>query len=441
MNNQSNPYNNSGYTQRQYNPYTPVQQPVRAAGAPIPLPGTSVPAQSPSSGGSGSGFWSKKTVVGMIIGFLACALIGASAMFVWLSAGGTSHPAVQNTAGSQQSEIQLNTSTSPTSNTAAPANEGDALTYAQIASKVKPSVVGITAYATSNYGYGETAYSQGSGIILTSDGYVVTNSHVIGDEASRKYKITVTVSDANHDAEEFSATVIGYDTKADLAILKIDATGLIPAEIGDSTALVSGDEVVAIGNPGGSQFAGSVTNGIVSGVDRIIDHSGASSDSAMKYLQTNAAINPGNSGGALVNIYGQVIGINTAKIVADGYEGLGFAIPMSAAQPIISQLISSGTVARPVLGITCKVVGEQESQTYDIPVGLKIVSINASSDLNGKAAIGDIITKCDGTDISTLSELQSVIEAKKVGDSVTLTIYRHSEAATFDITIKLVAAS
>ena len=202
-----------------------------------------------------------------------------------------------------------------------------------------------------------------------------------------------------------------------------------------------GDYVVAIGNPGGRQFAGSVTLGIVSGVDRIIDTDDTESTSAMRYIQTDAAINPGNSGGALVNMYGQVIGINTSKISATGYEGMGFAIPSSTVKEIVSDLIQYGYVdGRVKLGITCtELSSAYESQ--GIPAGLQIYDVSSESDMNGKAQRYDIITHCDGKRITALSQLQDILAEKKPGDTVTLTIYRPatttSPSSKFDITVTL----
>ena len=229
--------------------------------------------------------------------------------------------------------------------------------------------------------------------------------------------------------------------RSDLAVLKIDATGLPECELGDSSQLVLGDYVVAIGNPGGRQFAGSVTMGIVSGVDRIIDTENTESTSAMRYIQTDAAINPGNSGGALVNMYGQVIGVNTAKISATGYEGMGFAIPSTKVKEIVSDLISYGYVeGRVKLGITCVTISSAY-ENQGIPAGLQIYDINSDSDMNGKAQKYDIITHCDGKRITELSQLQDIMFEKNAGDTVKLTIYRPasttSQSETFDIEVKL----
>lgn len=327
----------------------------------------------------------------------------------------------------------LNISESPTTDTALLPGNTEKLTFAQIAAKVRPSVVSVITYDPTSFGQNS---GQGSGIIYSSDGYIVTNAHVINN--SKAVHVTVVLSDER----EFEATVLGYDTRTDLAVLKIEATGLPAAEFGESDKLVAGDEVIAIGNPGGEQFAGSITNGIVSGINRVID-ADSSSTTAMKYIQTNAAINPGNSGGALVNIYGQVIGINTAKISATGYEGLGFAIPIATAKPVIDDLSSLGYVSgRVKLGITCTEVTSSMAQYYNVPTGLMIYSIEKGSDLDGQAQVGDIIDKVDGQDISSLSEMQDICAEKKVGDTVVLDMYRPAtsrlqKSSTYTITVHL----
>ena len=311
--------------------------------------------------------------------------------------------------------------------------DGELLTPAQVAAKVRPSIVSVI--TVDNVNYMNSNSGEGSGIILRSDGYIVTNSHVIGD--SSKYDVSVITSDG----KTYDAKVVGYDVRSDLAVLKIDATGLPECELGDSSQLVLGDYVIAIGNPGGRQFAGSVTMGIVSGVDRIIDTENTESTSAMRYIQTDAAINPGNSGGALVNMYGQVIGINTSKIAATGYEGMGFAIPSVKVKEIVTDLIDYGYVeGRVKLGITCVTISSAY-ENQGIPAGLQIYDINSDSDMNGKAQQYDIITHCDGTRITELSQLQDILVEKKPGDTVKLTLYRPetrtSNSQTFDIEVKL----
>ena len=336
--------------------------------------------------------------------------------------------------GSRESyrDFGLNEVETPRTVTEITGNEKE-LTTPQIAAKVRPSIVSVI--TSDNLNYQSTESGEGSGIVVDADGYIVTNSHVIGD--SKQYDVSVVVEDGT----SYDAKVIGYDVRSDLAVLKIDAKGLTACEWGDSTQLVLGDYVVAIGNPGGIRFAGSVTDGIVSGVERVIDSSDSDSTSALRYIQTNAAINPGNSGGALVNRYGQVIGINTSKISASGYEGMGFAIPSATAKEVVTDLIQYGYVqGRVKLGITCITISSAY-ENQGIPAGLQIYEIGSDSDMNGKAQKFDIITHCDGTRITNISQLQDIIFQKKPGDSVRLRLYRpadtKSASSEYEIEVRL----
>ncbi|MGN0475053.1 MAG: trypsin-like peptidase domain-containing protein [Acutalibacteraceae bacterium] len=368
-----------------------------------------------------------KLIAGIFIGVAAVAVISLSSIGIYRAFSGA-----KSAVSTSGSDFSLSMAETPQTDTTIKGTE-DQLTPAQVAAKVRPSIVSVI--TTDNISYNSANSSEGSGIILRSDGYIITNSHVIGD--SNKYQVSVITSDG----KTYDAKVIGYDTRSDLAVLKVNAKDLPACELGDSSKLVLGDYVIAIGNPGGVQFAGSITDGIVSGIDRIIDTDDMESTSAMRYIQTNAAINPGNSGGALVNMYGQVIGVNTSKISATGYEGMGFAIPSTTVKAVVDDLINYGYVqGRVKLGITCVTISSAyESQ--GIPAGLQIYSIDAESDLNGKAQVYDIITHCDGKRIKSLSQLQDIIFEKKPGDKVKLTMYRPATAksvsSTYEITITL----
>ena len=408
-------YTPNQYVQRQGQPSVPYQQQTAVQ----------YPAQQSAQKSSGGKIAIAIVAVVLVVGLLG---IGAIAMLSggYYSVGGS------NTAKNGEHAVSFNEVETPkTDTTVGPS--GELLTPAQVAAKVRPSIVSVI--TVDNVNYMNSDSGEGSGIILKSDGYIVTNSHVIGD--SSKYDVSVITSDG----KTYDAKVVGYDVRSDLAVLKIDATGLPECELGDSSQLVLGDYVMAIGNPGGRQFAGSVTLGIVSGVDRIIDTDNMVSTSAMRYIQTDAAINPGNSGGALVNMYGQVIGINTSKIAATGYEGMGFAIPSLKVKEIVTDLISYGYVeGRVKLGITCTTISSAyESQ--GIPAGLQIYDINSDSDMNGKAQKYDIITHCEGKRITELSQLQDIMSEKKAGDTIKLTIYRPasqmSNSETFDIEVRL----
>jgi len=398
-------------------------------------PYTAAPQPQPQATSDGSGGW--KTVRTILATVAICALLALG-----ISAGVNLAKRFTGPAQPQkQEEVTLEVTESPETNIDYIPSSGERLTYAQIAAKFRSAVVSVTVYYNA-YGWASYVYSEGSGFIIDEAGYIVTNSHVIDDDNHGQFDITVTIADENGEMNEVEAVVIGNDARTDLAVLKIDPTGLdlVVSELGQSAALVLGDEVVAIGNPGGAQFAGSITNGIISGIDRIIDGDSGTSDSAMKYLQTNAAINPGNSGGPLLNMYGQVIGINTAKIVDEGYESLGFAIPIDTAIPIIQQLIEEGSVIRPVLGISCSEITAQTAQWYDVPQGLLIRGIYSKSSLpEAGVAVGDIIVACDGAETLTLTDLQTAIESKAVGDTVVLTVFRSGHEQTFEFKVTLIA--
>lgn len=303
---------------------------------------------------------------------------------------------------------------------------GGKMTIPQVAEVVLPSVVGVIKYDNDQY-FEISGY--GSGIVMSEDGYIITNAHVVAGGTGFKVQFT--------DGEAFDAEMIGYDTVTDLAVLKIDATDLVPAQFGDSGSIKVGETVVAIGNPAGMELASSVTSGIISAVNREV----RTSNYNMTYLQTDAAINPGNSGGALANEYGQVIGINSSKIVAAGYEGIGFAIPITTAKPVIDDIIANGRVTgRVMLGITCRVVDEVDARNYSIQMGLMIDSIDASTDLvSGGVQRGDILTHIGGERVYDLTEVRTILDKHKPGDTVTLTLYRRvgTKEQTFDVSTTL----
>lgn len=305
------------------------------------------------------------------------------------------------------------------------ATGGEELSVNQIAKKIGPSCVGIINKAklqpqryfdpfSGRYYYYNNPYEgelieqgSGSGIIISEDGYIVTNQHVIEDAN----EITVILNSG----EECVATLIGADSKTDLAVLKINKKGLQAAPLGDSNHAEVGDLAVAIGNPLGQELAGTVTAGVISAVNRKMTVDGRT----YNLIQTDAAINPGNSGGALVNKYGQVIGINSIKMSQEGVEGIGFAIAMSEAKPIIDDLMSNGYVSgRPLIGITAT-----ESRN-----GLSVYSVAEGSGAK-KAGIkeGDLILKAEGIVVKTVDELNTIKDKMSPGDKITLTIVREGE--------------
>lgn len=312
-----------------------------------------------------------------------------------------------------------------------------AMSDQDIAAKLTPSVVCIQNYqVTQNYGFMQTdtsdssvsPASEGSGIIMSEDGYIITNAHVVEGATSLKVMTS--------DGETYEAQLVGSDTVTDLAVVKIDATGLTAAEFGSSKDLRVADKVMAIGNPGGHELSSSVTIGYVSALNRAIANN--TTGYTMEYIQTDAAINPGNSGGALINEYGQVVGINSAKISATGYEGLGFAIPIDTAQPIISDLIQYGYVKdRAVLGISGQFIDSMTGRFYGLPQGEYVAQLNSSEAQASGLQVGDVITAIDGQQLDSESTLRSAILSKKPGDTVTLQVYRSSTQQSATVELKL----
>lgn len=306
-----------------------------------------------------------------------------------------------------------------------------------IAEKLIPSVVCIQNYQiTQQYGFMQTdsegsevsPAGEGSGIVFSEDGYIVTNAHVVDGATSLKVILS--------DGTTYEAELVGSDELTDLAVIKIDATGLQAAEFGSSEDLRVADQVMAIGNPGGYQLNSSVTIGYVSALNRAITNS--LTGYTMEYIQTDAAINPGNSGGALVNQYGQVVGINSAKISATGYEGLGFAIPAETAQPVISDLIEYGYVKdRAMLGISGQFIDSLTGRFYGLPQGEYVGALNSAEAQASGLQVGDVITSIDGTALESEAVLRSMINEKKPGDTVELEVYRPSTNNTLTITLEL----
>ena len=312
-----------------------------------------------------------------------------------------------------------------------------AMSEQDIAEKLIPSVVCIQNYQiTQQYGFMQTdsegsevsPAGEGSGIVFSEDGYIVTNAHVVDGATSLKVILS--------DGTTYEAELVGSDELTDLAVIKIDATGLQAAEFGSSEDLRVADQVMAIGNPGGYQLNSSVTIGYVSALNRAITNS--STGYTMEYIQTDAAINPGNSGGALVNQYGQVVGINSAKISATGYEGLGFAIPAETAQPVISDLIEYGYVKdRAMLGISGQFIDSLTGRFYGLPQGEYVGALNSAEAQASGLQVGDVITSIDGMALESEAVLRSMINEKKPGDTVELEVYRPSTNNTLTITLEL----
>lgn len=270
--------------------------------------------------------------------------------------------------------------------------------------------------------------SLGTGVVMSEDGYIITNSHVI--EGCGAVDVVL------QDERVFQALLVGQDAQSDLAVLKIACAGLMPAQFGDSTLLEVGDTVAAIGNPLGEELRGTMTDGIISAINRDL----TVNDRTMNLIQTNAALNNGNSGGPLINCYGQVIGINTMKMSnfytsSSSVEGIGFAIPIDTAKPIIDELIEKGYVSgRPAIGIDGETLPATYRIYYRLPEGIYVTRVYANSDAAAKGiSEGDIITAINQTNVTSMEQLNRVKNQFTAGETVTLTIYRGGTYYDVDI--------
>lgn len=305
----------------------------------------------------------------------------------------------------------------------------DSSTIKSVVEQCANSVVEIQTESVTN---GSNPFQQyvssgaGSGVILTQDGYIVTNHHVIEDANS----ITV----RTRSGDEYNASLVGSDEQSDLAVLKIDATGLAPAVLGDSTTLEVGDLAIAIGNPLG-ELGGSVTSGIISALDREMTIDGQT----MTLLQTDAAVNPGNSGGGLFNANGDLIGIVNAKSSGENVEGIGFAIPISTATDIIDELIANGEVtSRPTLGVSLYNVEDEmtASQLGVDSTGVYIVQIvDGGAADNAGLRSGDRIVSVDGSEVSSASDVRAALNKHKIGESISITVERNGQTQEFDVAL------
>ena len=308
-----------------------------------------------------------------------------------------------------------------------------------VAQKVLPSVVGIKVeYSVSSIFYknmSSTATAEGSGIIISEDGYILTNNHIVNTSSSSTYyevgkanKVTVTLY---NDETEYEGTIIGTDEETDLAVIKIDKTGLAAATLGDSDSIQVGEFAMAIGNPLGMQS--SVSSGMISAVNRKVTTDGKT----YTLIQTDTAINSGNSGGALVNSKGEVVGINTLKMSGSGIEGMGFAIPINSAKPIYEQLIQYKKVKRPYIGISGRDLDEKTAKANNLVVGVYILSIDEfSAAEKAGLKIGDVITAIDGKTITTMDELNEIKNTHNIGDEIKLKIYRNGSEKEISVTLQ-----
>ena len=370
--------------------------------------------------------------MGAVIMALCIVAAGGGGFAAGVAANGLSADSASVSQTQPAGTVSTAVSGSSSSNASAMASSNSssgALTVEEIADKVCDSVVEITTEVTQYDSYMRQYVSEGagSGVIISADGYIITNNHVIEDASS----ITVTLRDGT----SYPATLVGTDAETDIAIIKIEATGLKAATIGNSSELEVGDIVVAIGNPLG-QLGGTVTDGIVSALDRTIT---TSDGETRNLMQTNAAVNPGNSGGGLFNDRGELIGIVNAKTSETGVEGLGFAIPIDDVKDIINDLMENGYVTgRPFMGATLVTINSPQTmmQAGVDRTGVYIYSLveNGASEQAG-LQVGDYVLMVDGTVVSTSDEVKNIIRDHEVGDTVTFTILRGNETLEIPVTL------
>lgn len=317
-------------------------------------------------------------------------------------------------------------------------------TAINVANKVLPSIVGIKVEYEVNsifYRQASTATATGSGIIISDDGYILTNNHIVDTSSSNSngYNSYYSVSESNKvtvtlygDSTEYEATIVGTDSQTDLAVIKIDKTGLTPAELGDSDKVQVGEFAMAIGNPLGLDT--SVTCGVISATNREITDS---DNKTYTLIQTDAAINSGNSGGALVNADGKVIGLNTLKISSTGVEGMGFAIPINSTIDIYQQLIEYNKVKRPYIGISGVDLDEKTASANKLVQGIYVKSIDEfSAAEKAGVKIGDVIVGADGKEIKTMDELNNIKNSHQIGDTLTLKVNRNGKELDLTVTLQ-----
>ncbi|WP_024855971.1 S1C family serine protease [Ruminococcus albus] len=307
--------------------------------------------------------------------------------------------------------------------------DGTQLSASEVYKNNVNSTVGITTEISTNYfGYTTTAAASGSGFIITEDGYIVTNYHVI--DGANKVKVTT------YDNTSYDAEIVGSDESNDIAVLKIDATGLEAVTLGDSEALSVGDNVVAIGNPLG-ELTFTLTSGVVSAMDRQIT---TSNSVMMNLIQTDCAINSGNSGGALFNMYGEVVGVTNAKYSSNSsteasIDNIGFAIPINTVKDIVTSIIENGYVVKPYIGVSVETVNS-DMKSYGIPEGAVVRQVNDDSPAKEAGLeVNDIVTKIDGKEITSSTDMVAAIRKCKKGDKITVTVYRQGETKELSIVV------
>ena len=372
--------------------------------------------QPDNSGASAPAGGKKKTTVLVAVGLVLALLMGLLGSAIGNSLFGRGSTTIYE--GQRESSV-IDVSKIET---------GKLMTPAEVYAANVNSTVGITTSVTTNFwGFQTTSAASGSGFILTGDGYVLTNYHVI--ESSNSISVTL------YDGKSYDAVLIGYDESSDIAVLKIDAEGLTPVVLGDSDNLNVGDSVVAIGNPLG-ELTFSLTSGAVSALNREIT---LSNSVTMNLIQTDCAINSGNSGGALFNLYGEVIGITNAKYSGSGsgasIDNIGFAIPINHVRGIVESIIENGYVAKPYIGVNVSDVSE-ETMGYGLPAGAAVKAVSEDSPAEKAGLqVNDIITAVNGKEISGRTGLSEAVSAASVGDTLTLTVYRQGNTISVDVTV------
>ena len=364
----------------------------------------------------------RRLVIGLCSVAAACLLFAGGAVATYFVTGSsqTDSSASASTDSGSTPTMQINSKPSDSSS-----SSSDGMSGEDIYKKVSPSVVSVI--STTSEGQGS-----GSGVIMSKDGYIITNNHVVEGAQS----VSVQLSDSS----SLDATIVGTDEQTDLAVIKVESsTDLTPAEFGDSDQLQPGEYAYAIGSPGGVQFANTITGGRISAINRDL----TVNDRVMSLIQTDASINNGNSGGALINEYGQVVGITSAKLSGNAFgsatvEGMGFAIPINTAKDIVDEIIQNGYVSgRPSIGITGRNVSSQDGSIS----GVQVYSIDSRAKAASEGLkVGDVITAVDGTPTPTMDEVNTVKADKKAGDKLTLSVYRISEDKTINLTITLTDA-
>nr|WP_122011670.1 trypsin-like peptidase domain-containing protein [Maliibacterium massiliense] len=374
-------------------------------------------------------------VVSLLIGCLVGGLVFGAGMSVWKWNGGDNQATAPSASAAASQQVQPSASATQLPQASGTGNES---AIPDIVDQVLPSVVSVRAITQQNMGNRvvDSGESGGSGVILTADGYVVTNQHVVAGAT----EIKVILSD---NETTYTAKLIGADERTDLAVLKIDAKNLTPMTLGDSSALRVGETVIAIGNPINDELSGTVTSGIVSASQRelTVDSTGRT----LRLIQHTAPINPGNSGGALVNTRGELIGINSRKTVVAGYdangrtisaEGIGFAIPSSEAKPVIEQLMSQGYVTRPWVGFAGYGLTEQEAEMNDVPQGIFVDTVYDGPAKNAGIKKGDILIGINNIDTATFNAFSQELEKHNPGDTVPIKLWRDGKELTVEVTLQ-----